>query len=228
MGEYGTLKDFRFIESESADDIRGAKVYDRNDDKLGKIDDVIFHPTTGVIQYVVVDTGGWLSSKKFIVPPEQLHVSAKHDGDYETNLDKARIETFPPYDEKHVESDEHWNHYQEQYRKSWVANPIQHLEGSDRDITPTASQMPVEPGSIASQIDAETDSDLQPRRFIPAGSDEVQMDTNATGLGSRWSNFEERLRQRRKDIADASQRRSAVSEDNANQRRDDAGLRRAS
>jgi sporulation protein YlmC with PRC-barrel domain len=40
----------------TAEDIRGAKVYGRNDEKPGKIDDVIFDHETGAIQYVVVDT----------------------------------------------------------------------------------------------------------------------------------------------------------------------------
>jgi uncharacterized protein YrrD len=70
MPHYGTLRDYHFTDvDEATDDIRGAKVYGLNDEKLGKIDDVIFDHSTGDIRYVVVDTGGLLSSKKFIVPP---------------------------------------------------------------------------------------------------------------------------------------------------------------
>ena len=53
------------------DDIRGANPYGRDDSKLGTIDDVIFDHSSGAIRYIVVDTGGWLSTKKFIVPPQQ-------------------------------------------------------------------------------------------------------------------------------------------------------------
>jgi len=78
MAHYGTLRDYRFQNpDEIRDDVRGAKVYGINDEKLGKIDDVIFDHTTGEIRYVVIDTGGWLSSKKFILPPAQLRQSAK-------------------------------------------------------------------------------------------------------------------------------------------------------
>jgi len=43
MAHYGTLRDYHFVDNESAaDDIRGSKVYDLKDEKLGKIDDVIF------------------------------------------------------------------------------------------------------------------------------------------------------------------------------------------
>ena len=75
MAHYGTLKDVRF----ATEDIRGAHLYGLNDEKLGKIDDVIFDHSTGNIRYVVVDTGGWLSSKKFLVPAEGLRASTKHE-----------------------------------------------------------------------------------------------------------------------------------------------------
>ena len=70
MAHYGTLRDYRFTDiDEATDDIRGSKVYGFNDEKLGKIDDVIFDHATGQIRYVVIDTGGGCPSKKFIVPP---------------------------------------------------------------------------------------------------------------------------------------------------------------
>ena len=38
MAHYGTLRDFHFTDiDETTDDIRGAKVYGLNDEKLGKI-----------------------------------------------------------------------------------------------------------------------------------------------------------------------------------------------
>jgi hypothetical protein len=60
MARYGMLRDYRF--REAAEDIRGSKLYGVNDEKLGKIDDVIFDHFTGVINYIVVDTG-WLTTK---------------------------------------------------------------------------------------------------------------------------------------------------------------------
>jgi uncharacterized protein YrrD len=45
--------------------VRGSHLYGLNDDKLGKIEDVIFDHSSGDIHYVVVDTGGWLHPKKF-------------------------------------------------------------------------------------------------------------------------------------------------------------------
>ncbi len=48
MTHFGTLRDYRFTDvDEATDDIRGAKVYGLDDEKLGKIDDVIFDHATG-------------------------------------------------------------------------------------------------------------------------------------------------------------------------------------
>ena len=90
MAHLGILGEYRFSDSEEAGaDIRGASVYGTGDDKLGKIDDVIFDHASADIKYVVIDTGGWLSSKKFVVPADRLRMSAKHDNEFEVALDIA-------------------------------------------------------------------------------------------------------------------------------------------
>jgi sporulation protein YlmC with PRC-barrel domain len=199
MPHYGLLRDYRFEDLNTEDDIRGATVYGRNDEKLGKIDDVIFDHSTGAIRYVVVDTGGWFSNKTFLVAPKWLRASAEHDGDFAVNLDKQQVESFPRYKEEHLNSDEKWKDYEKKFDSAWHAGPVQHREGSDRDITPTPEEMPEQSGSIGSQLTpserAEVDS-----RIVPAGSDAVTIESSGAGIGARWLNFEDRLRQRRRDI----------------------------
>jgi sporulation protein YlmC with PRC-barrel domain len=102
----GTLKDRRI--SDIAEDIRGSKLYGLNNEKLGKIDDVIFDHSTGLIRYVVVDTGGWLTTKEFIVPTDRLRASTEHKDDFVTDLNKKQIESFPPYKDSDLESEEKW------------------------------------------------------------------------------------------------------------------------
>jgi uncharacterized protein YrrD len=63
MAHFGTLKDA--LVAEAGEDVRGSRLYGLNDEKLGKIDDVIFDHSSGEFHYVVVDTGGWLDRKKF-------------------------------------------------------------------------------------------------------------------------------------------------------------------
>jgi len=202
MPHYGLLRDYRFDDLGTDEDIRGSNVYGRDDQKLGKIDDVIFDHSTGAIRYVVVDTGGWFKHKKFLVPPHRLHSSAEHKDDFAVNLDKQQIETLPPYNESDVESEDQWKAYEKRYDEAWHAGPVQHRKGSDRDITPTPQEMPAESGSIGSQLTPSERAEVN-SRIIPAGSDEVSISSSAVGIGSRWLTFEERLRQRRRDITRA-------------------------
>ena len=138
MAHYGTLKNAPITEAN--EDIRGAHIYGPNDDKLGKIDDVIFDHSTGDIRYAVVDTGGWLHSRKFLVPADALRASTRHEDDFETHLKKEQIESFPPYNESDLESENKWADYENRYRAKWVNSPVQHRAETDRNITPTTYQ----------------------------------------------------------------------------------------
>jgi hypothetical protein len=208
MANYGMLRNYRF--TDVSEDIRGSKLYGLNDEKLGKIDDVIFDHSDGSIRYVVVDTGGWLSTKKFIVPADRLRASKKHDNDFAVNLTKAQVESFPPYKETDLESDEQWTDYQDKYRSKWDADPVMHREGTDRNITPTAQQMPGNSPSAraAGAPNAESpqlsDAEIEDTEFIEPGyaasTDTVDIDVSAVGIGPRWDTFQDRLRERRKEV----------------------------
>jgi sporulation protein YlmC with PRC-barrel domain len=153
---FGMLRDFRF--SDDVDDIRGAALYGVDDDKLGKIDDVIFDHATGTIQYAIVDTGGWLSTKKFLVPAERIYPYTKNTEDFAIDATKKQIEALPKFDENVTATDAQWSEYDTQYRKAWVkepvsrkdaldSGPVMHKEGSSHTITPEASEMPAGTGS---------------------------------------------------------------------------------
>jgi hypothetical protein len=116
MAHLGTLRDYRF--DDQADDIRGAVLYDRDDEKLGKIKDVLFDHSTGALRYVVVDSGGWLTSELFMVPAERIRARGKNDDDYICDLEKKQIENFPTYDEQNLDDDKRWNQYEREYRGS--------------------------------------------------------------------------------------------------------------
>jgi hypothetical protein len=213
MANYGMLREYRF--TDSAEDIRGSKLYGIDDEKLGKIDDVIFDYTTGVIRYVVVDTGGWLTTKKFIVPANRLRPSAKHDDDFEVSLTQKQIEAFPPYDEADLESDAQWTDYEGKYRSKWEADPVMHRAETDRNITPTTQQME---GNLNSEIasgsgeaartklagSANEPVDIDDTEFVKpgfaAGTSTVEIQNSAVGIGGRWDTFQDRLRERRKEV----------------------------
>lgn len=217
MAHYGTLHDYRFSDTD-ADDIRGSKLYGLNDEKLGKIDDVIFDHSSGAIRYVVVDTGGWLSSKKFIVPADRLRPSAEHEDDYRIDLNKQQIEGFPPYNQDDVKDEKKWGDYENKYRSKWETGPVMHRAETDRNITPTTSQMTQGSGatgplvgennppagssamasgtSTATSVTAESGVN---RSVTPIRTD-TAMGIEPSGPGRRFSSFEDKLRQRRSEI----------------------------
>ena len=217
MAHYGTLKDAPI--AEAGEDVRGSHLYGLNDEKLGKIDDVIFDHSTGDIHYVVVDTGGWLHSKKFLVPAARLHASWKHENDYEADVSKRQIESFPPYNESALESESKWKGYEDRYRAQWVANPVMHRAETDRNLTPTTQQTTGNPesesaaalaqgrsipvrrqpvGTSAERADWDAAGQVT-ERAVPAGTDSVVIDNTAVGIGGRWDTFQSRLRERRKE-----------------------------
>ena len=210
MAHYGLLRNYQF--TESAEDIRGANLYGRDDDKLGEIDDVIFDHSTGHIRYAVVDTG-WLRTKKFIVPADRLRASSKHKDDFASDLTKEQVESFPPYEESDLESDKKWGDYESRYRAKWETGPVMHRAETDRNITPTTYQaegnqssirasgdysgnMPVFRGTDEQSVAA---AGSATERVVPAGRDTVVIDNSAVGIGGRWDTFQARLRERRKE-----------------------------
>ena len=211
MSHYALLGEYRF--GNAAEDVRGAALYGVDDEKLGKIQDVIFDHSTGDIAYVVVDTGGWLTTKEFVVSAELLHSSAQHEGDFASDLTKKQIETFPPYDEKDLASREKWTDYENRYRSKWETGPVMHRKEPDRNITPTTQQMQ---GNRSSAIASGNVSELRPTGggadraslqaaraptgcVVPAGTDSVVISNSASGIGGRWDTFQARLRERRKE-----------------------------
>ncbi|SRR5579862_4679412 len=218
MAHYGILG--RTAVSEAGEDIRGSHLYGMSGEKLGKIDDVIFDHVTADIRYVVVDTGGWLTSKRFIVPAERLQASSTHEDDFKVDLTKQQVESFPPYNESDLESENKWSAYEGKYRAKWVDDPVMHRAETDRNITPTAYQtignsesersasvahggssaVPKMPAVTTnnSRTDMDAASSLT-ERVVPAGTDTVVIDNTAVGIGGRWDTFQSHLRERRKE-----------------------------
>lgn len=229
MAHYGTLPG-RLVGA-AGEEVRGASVYGTNHDKLGKIVDVILDHSTGSIRYAVVDTGGWLSTKKFLVPTEVLRTSRRHKDDFEAHLTKQQIESLPTFDESDLQSEPNWSRYEWDYRAKWVADAVQHRAETDRNITPTTRQMkgnvrseqapagahgesvaPTIPSTSTSRAEADREAASRPsERVIPPGTDTVVISSNAEGIGGRRDTFESRLRARRKEAVAAGRTCSGES-----------------
>jgi sporulation protein YlmC with PRC-barrel domain len=133
------LRDHRF--SADADDLRGTTLYDPEGEKLGKIDDVVFDPETGQIRYVVVDAGGWLKSRRFLLHPDDLRPIAEQGDKLAIRLTKAEVGQFPVLEDDVLESEDRFREYQKAYRaaRPGFGEVGETFDSSTEDKLPTQS-----------------------------------------------------------------------------------------
>ncbi|CAM3543763.1 Photosystem reaction center subunit H [Deinococcus saxicola] len=76
-------------------DPTGQTAYGMNGDKIGTIRGALAEPETGKIRYLLVDVGGWFSSKEVVVPVGM----SSFDGDevHFTNLTKEQVSDMREY-----------------------------------------------------------------------------------------------------------------------------------
>ena len=161
MPHYGTLHDYRF---DDIDDVRGAEVYGVNDEKLGKVDDVIFDHSSGEIRYVVVDTGGLLKSKKFLVPVNRIQPYGNHEDKFYAELDEERIQMLPEFKDDMLKSETDWSDYEKRYQERWTTSgDVMRNQDTGRVITPPTEQVV---GTRSSALSEQGKQSLQ-RDFTP-------------------------------------------------------------
>ena len=100
-------------------DPTGKTAYGVNEDKIGKIDGALVEDTTGRIRYLIVDAGGWFSSKEVLVPAGLARIVG--DDVFFDSLTKSQVEAMEVYDHDYQYS------YKEQYerdRQSFVADTV--------------------------------------------------------------------------------------------------------
>ena len=100
-------------------DPTGKVAYGVNEEKIGKIEGALVEDTTGRIRYLIVDAGGWFSSKEVLVPAGLARIVG--DVVFFDSLTQAQVEAMDVYDHDYQYS------YKEQYekdRQSFVADSV--------------------------------------------------------------------------------------------------------
>ncbi|WP_413189922.1 DUF2382 domain-containing protein [Psychrobacter sp. AT9] len=100
-------------------DPTGKVAYGINEEKIGKIEGALVEDTTGRIRYLIVDAGGWFSSKEVLVPAGLARIVG--DDVFFDSLTQAQVEAMDVYDHDYQYS------YKEQYekdRQSFVADSV--------------------------------------------------------------------------------------------------------
>ena len=116
-------------------DPTGKTAYGVNEEKIGKIDGALVEDTTGRIRYLIVDAGGWFSTKEVLVPAGLARIVG--DDVFFDSLTQAQVEAMEVYDHDYQYS------YKDQYQKdrqSFVADSIPVAERME--ISDTAYNAP--------------------------------------------------------------------------------------
>lgn len=104
-------------------DPTGKTAFGVNEEKVGKIEGALVEDTTGRIRYLIVDAGGWFSSKEVLVPAGLARIVG--DDVFFDSLTKSQVEAMEVYDHDYQYS------YKEQYerdRQAFVADSVPEAE----------------------------------------------------------------------------------------------------
>src|SRR5947209_14477283 len=191
MPHYGILREHRFDDIE---DVRGAEVYGVNDEKLGTIQDVIFDHSSGDIRYIVVDSGGLLSSKKDMVPANRISPYGNHDDKFYAELDKERLEMLPEFNDETLKSESDWNDYEKKYEEHWkTTGDVLHHETTGRIITPPSDQIEAGGGNLSGKDRESLARDFTPEKRgkqddylgVASSGDDITLRPQKPSIGGR-------------------------------------------
>jgi hypothetical protein len=98
----------RYVDADDLDDnvvdFDGLDVESPTGEHLGEVDGFIVDRDSGRPYYVVVDSGGWFKSKRFLVPIGHARLESDTDGDaLEIDVSRERIDRFPGFDKDEFE-----------------------------------------------------------------------------------------------------------------------------
>ena len=107
----------RYLDADDLDDsvidFDGLDVRGTDDAKLGDVDGFLVDPASGRVLYLVVDSGGWFSSRRFLLPIG--HAAVDRDaGALRVDVARESLRGYPEFDEDKFRefSDEDFNVYE--------------------------------------------------------------------------------------------------------------------
>jgi hypothetical protein len=92
----------RYLDADDVDDsvvdFDGLDVLDSNDERLGEIDGFIVHSDSRRVLYAVVNSGGWFSSQRFLLPIGHLGPIDRNSGSILSDLTRSALRSYPEFD----------------------------------------------------------------------------------------------------------------------------------
>jgi hypothetical protein len=114
----------RYLDADDVDnstvDFDDLDVYGNDGDKLGDLDGFLVEHGAGTVRYLVVDSGGWFTSRRFLIPAE--HVTIDRDARaMRVNASRSSLRAHPEFDEDRFGrfSDDEYHAYQRRLGATW-------------------------------------------------------------------------------------------------------------
>lgn len=93
----------------SADRVEGTAVYNTDGEKLGHVEDVMLHKTTGKVAYAVVSCGGFLGvGEKYLPMPWSLLTYDEKKGGYVIPANRTKLQEAPSFAPETRADDSEW------------------------------------------------------------------------------------------------------------------------
>jgi hypothetical protein len=93
----------RYLDADDLDDsvvdFDGLDVRAADGDKLGEVDGFLVDPGAGRVLYAVVDSGGWFTSRRFLVPIGHANVDRTPPA-LRVDVARGRLRGYPEFDER--------------------------------------------------------------------------------------------------------------------------------
>jgi hypothetical protein len=119
----------RYLDADDIDDsvvdFDDLDVYGTDGEKLGELDGFLVEPTAGRVLYAVVDSGGWFTSRRLLLPVE--HATVDRDAkSLRVNVSKGSLRGYPEFDEDRFASfsDDEFHTYHRRMGAAWTSNTM--------------------------------------------------------------------------------------------------------
>jgi hypothetical protein len=93
----------RYLDADDLDDsvvdFDGLDVRGTDDSKLGEVDGFLVDPGSGRVLYTVVDSGGWFTSRRFLVPIGHATVNRERPA-LRVDISRDSLRNYPEFDER--------------------------------------------------------------------------------------------------------------------------------
>jgi hypothetical protein len=116
----------------------------------------------------------------FLLPATSVSKDEKHNSGLRTSASKQQIENAPKYNNRVLRSTDGWNQYEQEFKRYWEEDPVMHMKGSDRVITPREAPS-TQAGSAGQQSQGTSDLEVNPAELFPERMTKVFTDPEPSG-----------------------------------------------